>query len=313
MPRRKSLLIGINYFNSSTELAGCINDVENVRQYLINDKGFPHDPSSMVVLTDDRPEPHYQPTGQNMLSAFHWLVSNNNPGDSLFLHYSGHGGQVQDPDGDRESGLDDTICPVDFEKHGQITSDTLHRVLVSPLAPGVRLTVIFDCCHSGTAIELPFVYRSNEDGQIGLVDNIKKGVKLAVAARALIQGGFSMQKVDEVKQLISSANSFFKGLSHHKQPEGLGEETFVEDWRSEGKDVWMFSGRRDDQTSADTSIANEPTGAMSWAFINTMREFPGQSYVEILRRTRVLLSQEYDQIPQLSVGAEFDLNQPVAF
>jgi hypothetical protein len=57
------------------------------------------------------------------------------------------GGQVQDPDGDRESGFDDTICPVDFERSGQITSDTLHRVLVTPLAPGVRLTVIFDCCH----------------------------------------------------------------------------------------------------------------------------------------------------------------------
>jgi Caspase domain len=56
------------------------------------------------------------------------------------------GGQVQDPDGDRK-GKFDTICPVDFEKSGQITSDTLHRVLVTPLAPGVRLTVIFDCCH----------------------------------------------------------------------------------------------------------------------------------------------------------------------
>ena len=55
--------------------------------------------------------------------------------------------QVRDPDGDRESGLDDTICPVDFERYGQITSDTLHRALVSPLANGVRLTVIFDCCH----------------------------------------------------------------------------------------------------------------------------------------------------------------------
>ena len=54
-----------------------------------------------------------------------------------------------------------------------------------------------------------------------------------------------MQKVDEAKQLIASAHSFFKGLSHHRsQPEGLGEETFVEDWKSEGKDVWMFSGRR---------------------------------------------------------------------
>lgn len=45
----------------------------------------------MIVLTDNRREPQYQPTGQNMLAAFHWLVSNNNPGDSLFLHYSGHG------------------------------------------------------------------------------------------------------------------------------------------------------------------------------------------------------------------------------
>jgi hypothetical protein len=70
---------------------------------------------------------------------------------------------------------------------------------------------------------------------------------------------------------------------------------------------------------------------MSWAFIKTMKEFPGQSYVEILRRTRALLSQKYAQIPQLSVlmpcilsswfcliylhqvGAQFDLNQPIAF
>jgi hypothetical protein len=117
----------------------------------------------MIVLTDDQQDPKYIPTGRNMLAAFHWLVTGNHPGDSLFLHYSGHGaccvfvkvswlirdagGQIPDPDGDRESGYDDTICPVDFESGGQISSDTLHRVLVSPLAPGVRLTVIFDCCH----------------------------------------------------------------------------------------------------------------------------------------------------------------------
>jgi hypothetical protein len=315
MTRRKALLIGINYIGSQNELRGCINDVENVRRYLVHDKGFPHDPASMVVMTDNQNDPRFIPTGQNMIAAFHWLVTNNNRGDSLFLHYSGHGGQVKDPDGDRESGFDDTICPVDFEEFGQITSDTLHKVLVTPLAPGVRLTVIFDCCHSGTAIELPFVYRSNENGDISLVDNIKQGVRLASAARALIQGGFSMQKVNDAKQLVAGARSFFHGLTnrHEATPEGLGKEQFVEDWESEGKDVWMFSGCRDDQTSADTSIANEPTGAMSWAFINTMREYPGQSYVEILRRTRAILAQKYSQIPQLSVGAQYDLNQPVAF
>jgi len=315
MARRKALLIGINYAGTKNALAGCVNDVENVRRFLIHDKGFPHDPASMLVLTDNQHDHRFIPTGVNMMAAFHWLVSNNNRGDSLFLHYSGHGGQVRDPDGDRESGMDDTICPVDFERYGQITSDTLHRALVTPLPHGVRLTVIFDCCHSGTAIELPFVYRSNEQGNVGLVDNLRQGARLAAAARSLIQGGFSMQKVNDAKQLIAGAQTFFHGIAHRNEPtpEGLGEEKFVEDWNTEGRDVWMFSGCRDDQTSADTSIAHEPTGAMSWAFIKSMKEFPGQSYVQILQRTRALLSPKYSQIPQLSVGAQFDLDQPVAF
>jgi hypothetical protein len=45
----------------------------------------------MVILTDNQSDPRYIPTGHVMLAAFHWLVSNNNRGDSLFLHYSGHG------------------------------------------------------------------------------------------------------------------------------------------------------------------------------------------------------------------------------
>jgi len=314
MPRRKALLVGINYFDSNKELKGCINDVHNVRDYLIRDRGFPHDPSSMVILTDDQQDWNYVPTASNMLAAFQWLVSNNHPGDSLFLHYSGHGGQVRDPDGDRESGYDDTICPVDYESEGQITSDTLHRVLITPLAPGVRLTVIFDCCHSGTAIELPYVYRSNEYGQVGLVDNVKQGVHLARSAALLIQGGFSMAKLDDAKQLIAGAQSFFHGLKHHRSPtpEGLGKEHFVEGWE-EGKDVWMFSGCRDDQTSSDTKIAGRATGAMSWAFIQTMRHNPEQSYVQVLQSTRLLLAKGYSQVPQLSVGDQYNLDQRVAF
>jgi hypothetical protein len=269
----------------------------------------------MVILTDTQHDPNYIPTGHNMLGAFHWLISHNQPGDSLFLHYSGHGGQVRDPDGDRESGYDDTICPVDFESSGQITSDTLHRKLITPLAPGVRLTVIFDCCHSGTALELPYVYRSDEDGNVSLVDGIKQGVRLATAARALIQGGFSMDKVNDAKQLFASAQSLFAGLGHHhhgSSQEALEKEHFVEGWE-EGKDVWMFSGCRDDQTSADTNIAGTQTGAMSWAFVKTMSEYPEQSYVAVLQRTREHLARRYSQIPQLSVGDKYNLDQVVAF
>lgn len=314
MGRRKSLLIGINYFGTSHQLKGCINDVQNVRTYLIQARGFPSDPASMLILTDDQQNPLYKPTGHNMMEAFRWLVSGNQPGDSVFLHYSGHGGQVRDPDGDRASGFDDTICPLDFESHGQIDSDTLHKALITPLARGVRFTIIFDCCHSGTAVELPYVYRSDENGNVNPVEQVKRGMQLAAQAGHLLQGGFSMAKVGEAKMLLAGAQSLFKSFKHmgEVEPEGLGKESFVEGWE-EGKDVWMFSGCRDDQTSADTSFNGQASGAMSWAFIQTMARSPQQSYVQVLQSTRGLLLEKYSQVPQLSVGDKYDLNQPVSF
>jgi metacaspase-1 len=168
MGRRKALLIGINYTGSKNELRGCHQDVRNMIAFL-QAKGYSTDERSMVVLADDRDKNGpYFPTRANMMAAMQWLISE--PNCALFLHYSGHGGQVQDPDGDRDSGFDDTIVPVDFEQAGQIDSDTLHRHLVSALAPGCQLHVIFDCCHSGSAIELPYVYRSDADGNVSLMD-----------------------------------------------------------------------------------------------------------------------------------------------
>ena len=132
--------------------------------------------------------------------------------------------------------------------------------------PYARLTVVFDCCHSGSAIELPYVYRPNSYGEVNLIDNVKQGINLANAAMNLVHGGFSASKINDAKALIGGARSFFAGLHHHPDgpvnADGLGEENFVEDWKNERKDVWMFSGCADNQTSADTSIAGLPTGKL---------------------------------------------------
>ncbi|KAK3681762.1 peptidase C14, caspase domain-containing protein [Podospora appendiculata] len=320
MPRKKALLIGINYTGSNHELNGCINDALNVRDFLVTDRGFSPDARDMVLMTD-APEnegtPFY-PTGANMLAAFSWLASGNRPGDVVWLSYSGHGGQVRDPDGDRESGFDDTICPVDFEESGQITSDTLHRTIVSPMHPEARLTILFDCCHSGSACELPFVFRPDADGNVNMLDTVKKGIALVRAAGGLLEGGFSLAKAQDARILLGGATDFFHSLRYGRSEEaaaaddeGLAEEKFEEDWENEGKDVWMFSGCRDDQTSADTSIAGSATGAMSWAFIRAMRERPGQSYRNILQNTREELVNQFSQIPQLSCGGHYDLDQPL--
>jgi uncharacterized caspase-like protein len=94
MPRRKALLIGINYSGSEQQLNGCINDAINCRNFLVEDRGWSDDPSEMVMLTD-APENEgtmYFPTMENVLNAIRWLVTENEAGDSAWLSYSGHGG-----------------------------------------------------------------------------------------------------------------------------------------------------------------------------------------------------------------------------
>jgi len=157
--KRKALLIGINYFGTKNELRGCINDVKNLREF-INTRHFNETPETIRVLTDDSTSAEHKPTKENILKGIDWLVHGAHPGDHLFFHYSGHGSQVKDLSGDEEDGFDETLVPLDFQKAGQIVDDELHDKMVKPLTKGIRLTAIFDCCHSGTVLDLPFVYKA---------------------------------------------------------------------------------------------------------------------------------------------------------
>lgn len=178
------------------------------------------------------------------------------------------------------------------------------------------------------------MFRPDENGNINLLDTFKKGAGLVRAAENLLQGGFSMTKVNDAEMLLGGATDFFNSLHHLRggaDDEGLAEDGYAKEWETEGKDVWMFSGCADDQTSADTSIAGRATGAMSWAFIGTMRENAEQSYRnvsfvlgetagrpltadtrQILQNTRASLMDNYSQIPQLSCGGHYDLDEQLA-
>jgi len=166
---------------------------------------------------------------------------------------------------------------------GQMNSDTLHEHLVSRMPPNSTLFVILDCCHSGSALELPFVYRSDDDGNVNLMDNLKQGVHLLAEANDLFRG-FSFNKLDEAADLYAGATSFFRSFKHRGESEpGLGQDQDYAAYSQEHKMVTMFSGCRDDQTSADANIGGTSEGAMSWAFLETMKKNPNPTYLQVSR------------------------------
>jgi Caspase domain len=134
--KRKALFIGINYKGQQGELRGCLNDVKNIRAFLHSHYKIDEE----KVLTDDNPAS--MPTRANIMAGFKWLREGAQAGDSLILHYSGHGGTQKDNDGDEEDGMDETLCPVDYASSGVIVDDEVHDVLVRGL-PAVRSLILY--------------------------------------------------------------------------------------------------------------------------------------------------------------------------
>ncbi|KAH6891008.1 caspase domain-containing protein [Thelonectria olida] len=290
--RRKALLIGINYFGQRGQLRGCINDVRNMTAYLSEHFGYKRE--DMVILTDDQQNPMSQPTKQNILRAMHWLVKDARPNDSLFFHYSGHGGQTKDLDGDEEDGYDEVIYPVDFRQTGHITDDEMHRIMVRPLSAGVRLTAIFDSCHSGTALDLPYIYSTQ---------GILKEPNLAKEAGQGLLGVISSYSQGDLGGVASNILGFIKKAANGDEARERAIST-----KTSSADVIMWSGSKDDQTSADATIASQATGAMSWAFVSALKKNPQQSYVQLLNTIRDELATRYTQKPQLSCSHPLDTN-----
>ena len=143
---RKALLVGINrYPDPGNDLKGCVNDVRQMAETLKSRCGFPGG-GNMRILTDARA------TTKAILEGLAWLTTGVSPGDSLVFHYSGHGSQVPDGNGDETAdGLDEILCPYDLDWKHPLTDDDL-AAACADVPQGALLTVILDCCHSGTGL-----------------------------------------------------------------------------------------------------------------------------------------------------------------
>lgn len=156
--RRLALIVGIEYTFTEWPLKGCASDVRQVYSLVRHFFGFLDE--EIVILCDvptglESVVKHGPPTHQEILHALHLLVSNTQPGDSLWFSFSGHGRQLKDENGDEiVDGLDESLVPVDYQTSGDIIDDDIYPIVTS-ICPGSRMTALIDACHSG-ALRLHF-------------------------------------------------------------------------------------------------------------------------------------------------------------
>jgi hypothetical protein len=147
---KRALIVGINYAaDERNRLYGCVNDARNVERRL----RAMHPAVECRVLTDDAPDAARWPSRANVLAGLAWLAKG---GDRLLLHYSGHGGLTVDRSRDEASGFDSCIFPVSPEGRVESILDDELRAAVDAVPAGCTLTAVFDCCHSGTCLDLRY-------------------------------------------------------------------------------------------------------------------------------------------------------------
>ncbi|GAA0138828.1 hypothetical protein LIER_00498 [Lithospermum erythrorhizon] len=143
---KKAVLIGCNYPGTKAELKGCINDVHRMYKCLVERFRFSPENINVLIDTDDS---YTQPTGRNIRTALGRLVRSAEPGDFLFVHYSGHGTRLPAETGDEDdTGYDECIVPTDIN----LITDDDFRELVDKVPDGCSMTIVSDCCHSGGLI-----------------------------------------------------------------------------------------------------------------------------------------------------------------
>jgi hypothetical protein len=140
---KRALLIGCNY-SGANQLYGCINDIIQLKGLLIDVYGFA--PSEIVTLRDD--DPSNMPRKARIVQELQALVAAN-PASAVIV-YSGHGTQLADTSGEEVDAKDEVIVPCDYQL---IRDDELNAILKPYKGSGLA---IFDCCHSGTILDLAF-------------------------------------------------------------------------------------------------------------------------------------------------------------
>lgn len=162
-PNLYALLIGIDHYQPNQlykSLKGAVRDINLVDTFLQQTLKIP--PERIYKLISPNPEDaasltarsDQQPTYENIVSAFDQITQLAQPGEQVYIHYSGHGGRATTIYPFKKEPNDEGIVPMNIgdTEAGRYLRDVEITTLLKRMTDrGLIVTLVLDCCHSGGA------------------------------------------------------------------------------------------------------------------------------------------------------------------
>lgn len=189
-PNIYALLIGIDYYLPNRlykSLKGAVRDINLVADYLLKTLKIPSErvfkltsPNPEVAETIETKDP--KPTYENIVAKFNAITEIAQPGEQVYIYYSGHGGRATTiyPELKGADQNDEGIVPMDVgDREGRYLRDVELTTLLKRMTDkGLIVTVILDSCHSGGTTRGDAAIRAG-DG----IDEAQRDKESSVASR----------------------------------------------------------------------------------------------------------------------------------
>ena len=160
-PNIYALLIGIDGYKPNRlykNLKGAVRDINLVASYLLETLKIPAE--RVFKLTSPNPEvaatietKDLEPTYENIVAQFNAITKIAQPGEQVYIYYSGHGGRASTIYKEVKGAgqYDEGIVPMDVgDREGRYLRDVELTTLLKRMTDkGLIVTVILDSCHSG--------------------------------------------------------------------------------------------------------------------------------------------------------------------
>lgn len=163
-----ALLIGIDYYKPNRlykSLKGAVRDINLVDTFLRETLKIPAErickltsvDKDDTVLLEARSAQEQDPTYENIVNAFNEITQTAQPGEQVYIHYSGHGGNPPTVYPKLKQGSeqkDEGIVPMDIgdDPDGRYLRDVEMTTLLKRMTDkGLIVTVVLDSCNSGGA------------------------------------------------------------------------------------------------------------------------------------------------------------------